>query len=192
MIILTFFSRALVWGRHQMLSFKEDLLFCPISDAEGKAQECKWRHWSRGHSSDIQSSVDDIMKDMENHILQDFSTVMVKGRIHLIFILRFLYNFVASQWCSEHSNFSLSIYVFSVKMLFSQKISNVLLWTPHYSLDPKVTNKLTNRCYNKTASDMLSSQHTAALSPPLASLYFGIKTTVVTSGVTLGLGNKTL
>lgn len=58
-----------------MLTFKEDFHSHPISDADGEAHKCKWRYWSQGHSSDIQSSVDNVMKDMENHKLQDFSKV---------------------------------------------------------------------------------------------------------------------
>lgn len=77
-----------------MLSFlKEDFLLRLISNAEGEAQECKWRHWSRGHSGDIQSPVDCIMEDTGNHILQDFSAVMLGKQIIYQLLLLFCFGY---------------------------------------------------------------------------------------------------
>lgn len=55
---------------HQLLTFKEDFLLCPITDADGEAQECKLRYWSGGHSSDIQPSLDNIVKGTKNLVVQ--------------------------------------------------------------------------------------------------------------------------
>lgn len=91
--ILSFFTQRLLpvltWRSQVARCWPLRRIFqsCPMTDVEVKTQECKWTCWSQKHSSDIQSSMDNVMKDMENYILHVHCN---KGRKCLLFLATFV------------------------------------------------------------------------------------------------------